>query len=137
MQNELEILRLLNILVTDVSELKGDVGVLKTKVSGLEQDMAEVKANVAILNQDMVEVKAKVSNLGQNMTQVQANVNHLLNVTAKMEVDFNNKIDALFSAYDVNENIHQVLSSQIADLKQKSDDQRNRLIALELNYQAN
>ena len=102
MQNELEILRLLNVLVTDVSELKGDVKVLKEDVSVLKEK-----------------------------------VEHLSNVTARMEFDFNNKIDALFAAYEVNQNIHKVLSNQISDLTQKFNDQRNHLIALELKSQTN
>jgi len=151
MQNELEILRLLNVLVTDVSELKGDVKVLKEDVSVLKEDVSVLKEDVNVLKEDVnvlkgkVNVltedvnmlKGKVNVLTEDVNMLKGNVEHLLKVTARMEFDFNNKIDSLFAAYDVNENIHKVLSNQISDLTQKFNDQRNRLIALELRPQTN
>ena len=137
MQNELEILRLLNVLVTDVSELKGDVKGLKEDVGVLKEDVSVLKEDVNVLKEDVNVLKVKVNVLTEDVNMLKGNVEHLLKVTARMEFDFNNKIDSLFAAYDVNENIHKVLSNQISDLTQKFNDQRNRLIALELKSQTN
>ncbi|MDO4338135.1 MAG: hypothetical protein Q4C91_08630 [Eubacteriales bacterium] len=71
----------LNILKTDMIEVKSDIRDLKTDVGNLKSDMVEVKADVAELKtdvaelkSDMVEVKADVAVLKSDMVEVKADI---------------------------------------------------------------
>ncbi len=47
-----------------------------------------------------------------------------MNTTVKMEHDFNNKIDTLFSAFDLSRDISYSNRSSIVNLQQKVDNHR-------------
>lgn len=70
----------LDLILSEVIGMKGDVAVLKEDMAVLKEDVAVLKEDVAILKEDVAVLKEKVSVLEQRVTSIEV---HLENQTDK------------------------------------------------------
>jgi len=70
----------LDLILSEVIGMKGDVAVLKEDMAVLKEDVAVLKEDVAILKEDVAVLKEKVSVLEQRVTGIEV---HLENQTDK------------------------------------------------------
>ena len=70
----------LDLILSEVIGMKGDVAVLKEDVAVLKEDVAILKEDVAVLKEDVAVLKEKVSVLEQRVTGIEV---HLENQTDK------------------------------------------------------
>ena len=77
----------LDLILSEVIGMKGDVAVLKEDMSVLKEDVAVLKEDVAILKEDVAVLKEKVSVLEQRVDNIEQRVTgievHLENQTDK------------------------------------------------------
>ena len=77
----------LDLILSEVIGMKGDVAVLKEDMAVLKEDVAVLKEDVAILKEDVAVLKEKVSVLEQRVTGIEQRVTgievHLENQTDK------------------------------------------------------
>lgn len=84
-------------LKVDVSGLKEDVSVLKADVSGLKEDVSVLKTDVSGLKEDVADLKSCVIQLSERVGNMETEV-HVLRLV--MENETNKKIDAIGEGHD-------------------------------------
>lgn len=115
--NEEKILQLLTQLVEDVSDLKKNVLGIKQNVLGVNKDVSSLKQDMLTLRQDVSALKQGNIIIKNCLDILEKKVNHLMSTTVKMEFDFNNKIDTLFDAFDLNRNMNYTNCNSISHLQ--------------------
>ena len=62
----------LNLILVEVREMKGDMSEVKERLTNLENDMSEVKGRLTNLENDMSEVKRRLTNVENDISEVKA-----------------------------------------------------------------
>lgn len=103
----------LDLILSEVIGMKGDVAVLKEDMAVLKEDVAVLKEDVAILKEDVAVLKEKVSVLEQRVGNIEQRVTgievHLENQTdkniqliAENFIELTNKLNQAIPAADKN-----------------------------------
>ena len=99
----------LDLILSEVIGMKGDVAVLKEDMAVLKEDVAVLKEDVAILKEDVAVLKEKVSVLEQRVDNIEQRVTgievHLENQTDKniqLIAELTNKLNQAIPVADKN-----------------------------------
>ncbi len=145
MNNEEKILQMLDLIVNEVSGLKGNVCELKDDVSGLKSDVCELKDDVSGLKGDVSELKGDVNLLKNDVSELkdgqknletrQENLENGQNILVKqvvkltndvegirqsqvrMENDLTEKIRALFDDRSINQDYFKSIKKSLAKIE--------------------
>ena len=60
----------LNLILVEIREMKGDMSEVKSRLSGLEQGMTELKGRLTNVEKDMSAVKGRLTNVESDITEV-------------------------------------------------------------------
>ncbi len=90
----------LDLLIEEVSGIKGDVSILKGDVSTLKGDVSTLKGDVSTLKDDMVEVKGSIASLDNRVTSLD---DKFLKFRAYFENILEKKLDIMVEAQKVYE----------------------------------
>ena len=67
----------LNLILVEIREMKGDMSEVKSRLSGLEQGMTEVKGRLTNVEKDMSEVKERLTNVEKDMSAVKGRLTNV------------------------------------------------------------
>ena len=60
----------LNLILVEIREMKGDMSEVKTRLTNLEEGMTEVKTRLTSVEKDMTEVKTRLTNVESDVSEV-------------------------------------------------------------------
>ena len=155
MSTEFEVLviKKLDLMINDISELKADVAILKEEMTEVKADIAELKTDVAILKEEMTEVKTDVAILKKDALKLKTQVSKLNKQVSILKEDvsvlkievFNNinpTLQSIEQKVDIMLNINTatIINNQTDNYKQQMKkldeyDKRNELEHSRLNYE--
>ncbi|MCL2386883.1 MAG: hypothetical protein FWC89_04945 [Defluviitaleaceae bacterium] len=92
MNFEEKVLSTLDLLVSEVGEVK-------TRLTGVETEVAEVKIRLAKVETEVTELKDRVEDLDESVTELKDRVEDLSETVAVIEVEHGQKLGALFDGY--------------------------------------
>lgn len=75
----------LNLILVEIREMKGDMSEVKTRLSGLEQGMTEVKGRLTKVENDMAEMKSDMTEVKERLTNVENDVSEVKKRLKKVE----------------------------------------------------
>ena len=101
---------LLNLILFEIREVKGDVSELKS-------DMKEVKTRLTNVEMDMSEVKSRLANLEDRMTNVETDMSEVKGRLTNLEDRMVNVEDLAKFNKETSESIRNVVTSHYMDFK--------------------
>ena len=114
----------LNLILVEVREMKGDMAEVKNRLGNLENDMSEVKGRLTNLETDMSEVKGRLTNLEtdmsgvkERMTNVENDLSDVKTDLSDVKIDLSNVKDLAEFNKETSESIKNVVTSHYMEFK--------------------
>ena len=114
----------LNLILVEIREMKGDMSEVKSRLSGLEQGMTEVKGRLTNVEKDMSEVKGRLTNVEKDMSEVKERLTNVESDVAEMKSDITEVKEKVKKVEELSEfnqetcqSIKNVVTSQYMEFK--------------------
>jgi len=75
----------LNLILVEVREMKGDVSQVKTRLTNIENDMIEVKGRLTNVENDVSEMKGRLTNLENDMSEAKTDISEIKDRLSNVE----------------------------------------------------
>ena len=106
-------------ITQELTAIKQDISELRSDVNELRRDVNELRQCYGELRRDVAELRRDVNALRSDVDELRRDVNDLRQSQALMEIRLSDKIDALFEAREVQNDINIRILKRLDDMEGK------------------